>query len=93
MLLVPRGSAKCAGLVAMKKRGEAFNTSSGFGWLPEEAALSQFLQLKAELTIPLSLISQLLRSIKNYTAAEVSSIEVASESSESLQQEILCLKK
>ena len=25
MLLVPRGSVKCAGLVALKKEGEAFN--------------------------------------------------------------------
>lgn len=25
---------------AVKKEGEAFNTSSGFGWLPEEVALS-----------------------------------------------------
>ena len=41
MLLVARGSEKFAGLMAMKEEGEAFNTSNGFGWLPEEAALSQ----------------------------------------------------
>ena len=29
MLLVPRGSVKCAGFVALKKEGEAFNTAVG----------------------------------------------------------------
>ena len=38
--------------------------------MTERLSLSQFLQLKAELATPLPLISQLLRSIKNYTAAD-----------------------
>lgn len=45
----------------------------------------------ADLAAPLPLIPQLFRSIKNYTAAQVSYTEAASESMESLQQEILCL--